>query len=94
MNLADNHSTEKAVSAIQLFKREGSTTAIQLLQNQQLKEHLSKVPAVLICVFGEVTYEDENAKKEVLSSGNYVLIEPNIKHWLNAKSQSQLILLK
>ncbi len=94
MNLKNNHSSEKPVSSIPLFKGEGVTAAIQILQDQQLKEHTSKAPALLICVVGEVIFENENGIKETLASGDYINIEPLVKHWLVGKEDSQLLLLK
>jgi len=94
MNLKNSHSTEKPVSAIPLFKGEGNATALQILQNQQLKEHTTKVPALLICVVGEVIFENENGIKETLQSGDFVNIEPLVKHWVVGNLDSQLLLLK
>lgn len=94
MNLKNNHSTERSVSAIPLFKGEGNAVALQILQNQQLKEHTTKVPALLICVEGEVIFENENGIKETLQSGDYIHIESLVKHWVIGNRDSQLILLK
>lgn len=94
MNLKTHHSAEKSVSAVPLFKGEGIATALQILQNQQLKEHTTKIPALLVCVVGEVVFENENGIKETLQSGDYVNIEPHVKHWVVGKLDSQLLLLK
>jgi len=94
MNLKDDHSAEKSVSAIPLFKGEGTVTALQILQDQKLKEHTTKIPALLICVTGEVVFENENGIKETLKSGDYIPIEPLVKHWVLSNVDSQLVLLK
>ncbi|MCB0538625.1 MAG: hypothetical protein H6571_17975 [Lewinellaceae bacterium] len=94
MNLKSNHSIDKPVSAVPFFKGEGIATALQILQNQELKEHVTKVPALLICVEGEVVFENEKGIKETLKSGEYVNIEPLVKHWVISKVDSQLLLLK
>jgi quercetin dioxygenase-like cupin family protein len=94
MNLKSNHSTEKPVSAIVLFKGEGITTAIQIAQNQQLKEHTTKIPALLVCVSGEIVFENENGIRETLQSGDFIHIEPLIRHWVVANQHAQLLLLK
>jgi len=95
MNLADLHQQQKEVSAINLFKGElGTTTAIQLEQNGTLKEHITKTPALLLCISGTVTYEDEKGQKIILQTSDYVLITPNVKHWLFASVTSQLVLCK
>ncbi|MFT4739950.1 MAG: quercetin dioxygenase-like cupin family protein [Marivirga sp.] len=94
MNLANTHSIEKPISATLLFKGEGGTTALQILKHQVLKEHTSKVPALLICVVGEVVFENEKGIKESLQSGDYIAIDPLVKHMVTANADSQLILLK
>lgn len=95
MNIIELHNQEKEVSAASLFKGElGTATAIQLQQNGTLKEHITKTPALLLCVSGFVTYEDENEQEIQLEQGDYVSITPNVKHWLFASVTSQLVLLK
>jgi len=94
MNLKNNHTAEKAVSAILLFKGEGTATGLQILQNQELKEHTTKVPALLLCILGEVVFENEKGIKETLRNGDYIPIEALVKHWVIAKEDSQLVLLK
>ncbi|MBP6731720.1 MAG: hypothetical protein KA149_06665 [Chitinophagales bacterium] len=95
MNIKDLHQDTKAVSTASLFKTiEGNVISIQLLANQQLKEHITKVPALLLCLTGESIFENENGIKLTLSTGDYVNIEPNIKHWINGKSTSNFILIK
>jgi len=95
MNIKELHSPEKAVSAVSLFKTEfGNATALQILQGEKLKEHITKVPALLICVKGEVVFENENAHKETLTPGDYINIEPMVKHWVEGIVDSQLVLIK
>lgn len=95
MNILDLHQNEKEVSAIGLFKGElGTATAIQLQENGILKAHISKTPALLLCVSGVITYADETEQEITLEPGDYVLIVPNVKHWLVASVASQLLLLK
>lgn len=95
MNIKQLHTQEKPVSAISLFKSElGNATAIQILQGETLKEHITKTPAILICVEGEVVFENEKGIKETLKSGDFVNIEPMVKHWVEGTVKSQLILIK
>jgi quercetin dioxygenase-like cupin family protein len=95
MNLLALHTEEKEVSTKPLFKGGlGTAAAIKLDAKSVLKEHLSKIPALMLCVTGEVTYEDESKNKIELVSGDYVNIIPNIKHWLTAKTNSNLVLFK
>ena len=95
MNIKELHTQEKSVSATSLFKSElGNATAIQILQGGKIKEHITKTPALLICVEGEVVFENENGIKETLFSGDYIHIEPMVKHWVEGTIESQLILIK
>ena len=50
--------------------------------------------ALLICMEGEVIFENENGIKETLSPGDYVHIEPMVKHWVEGTIESQLLLIK
>jgi quercetin dioxygenase-like cupin family protein len=94
MNIKDLHTAEKPVSAVQLFKGEGISISIQILEGEQLKEHITKVPAILICITGNVLYGDESGQEIALSPGDYVEIEPMVKHWVDGKNTAQLILMK
>jgi quercetin dioxygenase-like cupin family protein len=95
MNIKELHSEEKPVSAISLFKSElGNATAIKILQSEKLKEHITKTSALLMCIIGEVVFENEKGIKETLLPGDYVAIEPNVKHWVEGTIESQLILIK
>lgn len=95
MNIKELHTQEKPVSAISLFKSElGNATAIKILQGEILKEHITKTSALLICMEGEVIFENEKGIKETLMSGDYVNIEPMVKHWVEGTIESQLILIK
>lgn len=77
MNINELHTMENPVSATSLFKSEmGNATAIKFLKGGKLKEHISKSMAVLICIEGEVIFENEKGVKETLKSGDYVNIEP------------------
>jgi len=72
---------------------EGKVIALQIGKEKTLKEHISKVPAILICISGKANYKDENRKIK-LRKGKYVLIEPNIKHEVSASKKSNFILVK
>ena len=95
MNIKELHTQEKPVSAISLFKSEmGNATAIKILKGEKLKEHITKTPALLICIEGEVIFENEKGLKERLMTGDYINIEPMVKHWVEGTIESQLILIK
>jgi len=95
MNVNDIHTNEKDVSAVTIFKTEnGSTIAIRIKQNCLLKEHITKVPALLVCLNGKATFENELGSKVSLLEGDTVEIEPMVKHWVNASSESNFLLIK
>ncbi len=94
-HLSNLHEATKDVSAKNLFNGEiGSTVSIQLKANGILKEHMTKTPALLICVLGHVVYHDEKGTAVKLKPGEYFSIEPNVSHWIQSFEDSQLILLK
>jgi len=89
MNIKELHTQEKPVSAISLFKSEmGNATALKILKGEKLKEHISKTPALLICIEGEVIFENEKDFKETLMAADYVNIEPMVKHWVEGTIES------
>ncbi|MCC7466022.1 MAG: hypothetical protein IT261_07125 [Saprospiraceae bacterium] len=95
MNLREIHTEPREVSARSLFNTtEGAVKAMQIQENALLKEHITKVPALLLCVNGEVVFENEKGLKQSLASGDYVLIEPQVKHWVKGVQDSQLLLIK
>ena len=95
MNIKELHTQEKPVSATSLFKSElGNATAIKIQKDGELKEHITKTPALLICVEGEVIFENEKRIKEKLLSGDFINIEPMVKHWVEGTIESQLLLIK
>jgi hypothetical protein len=60
MKIQDLHLKDKGVSAISLFKATDNTVmALQILAHQVLKEHLTKVPALLVCLEGTVVFKNE-----------------------------------
>lgn len=95
MNIIELHATEKPVSAVSLTKSDsGNTTAIQVLNGEKLKKHLTRVPALLICVIGKVIFEDEKGLKRTLMPGDYMHIKSMVNHWVVGVTDSQLILIK
>jgi quercetin dioxygenase-like cupin family protein len=96
MNLNDLHSMDKPVSAVSIFKNDGYGTAISIhiRKGEQLTEHITKTPACLVCMAGHALFENEKGEKHDLKSGDYVSIEPMVKHWVDGLESSQLILVK
>jgi quercetin dioxygenase-like cupin family protein len=95
MNLKELHKDSIGVQTNMLFPAaDGKVIALQILKGSQLKEHITKVPALLICVKGNAVYEDERGIKANLFSGDFVKIEPNVKHWVDGIEDSNLLLIK
>lgn len=95
MNLKNNHSENKAVQTQLLFSTtEGKVISLQIATGEQLKEHLSKVPALLVCVSGNAIYKDEKEAVINLKSGDYVNIESDVKHRIDAIEESNFLLIK
>jgi len=95
MNISTLHPSDKGVSAQLLFKGEAATTnALHLSAGEQLKEHTTKVPALLVCVIGEVVFNNVKGIKETLHPGDYIHIETDVVHWLDALKKSELLLIK
>lgn len=95
MNIGKLHPLGTEISSVNLFKGEtGTVTAIRLKLDNTLQEHVSKIPALLLCIQGKVIYEDENGQKAEMEQGDYLTIKPDVKHRLYASLSSQLILLK
>ena len=95
MNIKDHHQLDKGLSTAFIFKTDGSSAlSIQILKGAQLKEHVTKIPATLFCINGSVLFENEKGLKETMITGDYMLIEPNVKHWVDGLEDSQLVLVK
>jgi quercetin dioxygenase-like cupin family protein len=95
MNLSELHDEGKAVSTKSLFKgTDGTAISLKLLAGGLLKEHITKAPALLICIEGAALFENEKGLKENLTPGDYIHIEANVKHWAKGVLPSELMLLK
>ena len=95
MNLANLHNDTTGVHTHMMFQpTSGKVISLQILKGHELKEHVTNVPALLVCVNGNVVFEDENGKSITLTSGDYVNIEVNVKHWVKGIEDSQLLLIK
>jgi len=95
MNLKNLHTENKPVQTKVLFEpTESKVISLQIASGGQLKEHITKVPALLVCVSGEAIFQDEKGKLIELKAGDYVNIEANVKHWVDTKEESNFILIK
>jgi quercetin dioxygenase-like cupin family protein len=95
MNIQEIHPKEKEVSAVALFKgEEGVTKSLHISKGAELSKHQSKTPALLICIAGEVVFENVNGVKIMLKQGDYFGIEPMVDHWVSSVADSYLLLIK
>jgi quercetin dioxygenase-like cupin family protein len=95
MNLKNLHTENKAVQTKVLFEpTESKVISLQIAKGETLKEHVSKIPALLVCISGNAVFTDEKGTIINLKSGVYVMIEENIKHAIKAIEESNFILVK
>ncbi|MBV2195480.1 MAG: hypothetical protein KUL78_03105 [Flavobacterium sp.] len=95
MNLTNLHSSDKPVQTQVLFEpTENKVIALQIAKNEQLKEHVTKVPALLVCINGDATFSNENGEKIHLKSGDFIKIPVDVKHWVDAHELSNFLLIK
>lgn len=88
------HLEAKAVQTkVILNAEQGNVISLQILAGEQLKEHLSPVPAVLVCVSGKGTYREASGET-VLEPGDFVMIAKDVKHEVDAITDSNFILVK
>lgn len=95
MNLINLHSSDKPVQTQVLFEpTENKVIALQIAKNEQLKEHVTKVPALLVCINGDATFSNENGEKIHLKSGDFIKIPVDVKLWVDAHELSNFLLIK
>lgn len=95
MNLINLHSSDKPVQTQVLFEpTENKVIALQIAKNEQLKEHVTKVPALLVCINGDATFSNENGEKIHLKSGDFIKIPVDVKHCVDAHELSNFLLIK
>lgn len=94
-NILNADAALKAVSAKKFYDNNTFTgTSIVLQANAGLKEHVTPVPALLICINGDATFTYTNEENIQLSPGSYVAIEANRAHKLVASVDSHFVLLR
>ncbi|HET9487951.1 MAG TPA: hypothetical protein VFO54_10965 [Chryseosolibacter sp.] len=94
MNIGELHSRQKEVSLTPLFDGQGTVAAMQILAGKTLKKHISKTPALLVCVTGKVVFKNEKGIEKTLLPGDYIEIEPMVQHWVDGIEDSNLLLIK
>jgi quercetin dioxygenase-like cupin family protein len=95
MILKNLHPENKPVQTQLLFEpKDAKVISLQIAKGETLKEHVSKVPALLVCVSGNAVFTDEKGTVVNLNSGVYVMIEENVKHEVKAIEESDFLLIK
>jgi len=94
MNLKSLHIEDKAFQTKLLLQaKEGKVMSLQIAKGKELKEHVSNVQAILICVSGKSIYKELSGETN-LEAGDYVMIEKDVKHEVLALTNSNFILVK
>ena len=95
MILRNLHTENTAVQTQLLFEpNDKKVVSLQIAKGETLKEHVSKIPALLVCISGNAVFTDEKGTVINLNSGVYVMIEVNIKHEVKAIEESNFLLIK
>lgn len=95
-NISSFHEATKPVSAKPFFKGpEGTVAALQIKKDGLLDKHITKVEALLVCVAGEVVFENEKGFKQTLARMAILSkSKPQVMHWVKGVQDSQLLLIK
>lgn len=95
MILKNLHTENKPVQTQLLFEpKDAKVISLQIAKGETLKEHFSKIPALLVCISGNAVFTDEKGTVINLISGVYVMIDENIKHEVKAIEESNFLLIK
>lgn len=95
MNLKELHESSKTVSAKPLFHcTDENALSLQILKGEELKEHITKKPALLLCIEGSAMFSSINGVEIQIGPGEMVNIAANLKHKVQGLEDSQLILLR
>ena len=95
MILKNLHTENKPVQTQLLFEpKDAKVISLQIAKGETLKEHVSKIPALLVCISGNAVFTNEKGTVINLNSGTYVMIEENVKHAIKAFDESNFLLMK
>ena len=95
MILKNLHTENKPVQTQLLFEpKDAKVISLQIAKGETLKEHVSKIPALLVCISGNAVFTDDKGTVINLNSGTYVMIEENVKHAVKAIDESNFLLMK
>lgn len=94
-NISTILGNDKAVQTSLLFNNvDQKVIVLKVLANEILAEHISKVPALLVCVSGEGIYKEKGGPSILMKDGDYVLIPQDILHEVSAIKTSEFLLIK
>jgi quercetin dioxygenase-like cupin family protein len=86
---------DKPVQTSVLFNNVNQKVVVLKIQEgDTLKEHLSKVPALLVCVSGVAVYKEKDGKEIEMKVGDYVEIPQDVLHEVVAIKLSDFLLIK
>lgn len=94
MNVLQFHDNDKEVSSKLIFNGEGKVITLRIKENGLLKEHITPVPAILVAISGNAVFENEFGFQREMNNGDLIEIEPNVKHWVKATTDSTFLLIK
>lgn len=94
-NISTILGNDKAVQTSLLFNNVDQKVIVLKIQAKEvLKEHVSKVPSLLVCVSGEGIYKEKEGQSMLMKDGDYVLIPQDILHEVSAIKTSEFLLIK
>jgi quercetin dioxygenase-like cupin family protein len=95
MNLKDLIlQSEKAVTAKNILKENGSATLIQIKKDGLLDKHQSRTNALLVLLHGKAIYEEENRKVILSEAHDFVNIPEKVTHRVRGEADSLLLLVQ
>ena len=95
MILKNLHTENKSVQTQLLFEpKDAKVISLQIAKGETLKEHVSKIPALLVCISGNAVFTDDKGTVVNLNSGTYVMNLKKVKHAIKAIDESNFLLMK
>ncbi len=86
---------DKPVQTTVLFNNvDQKVIVLKIQKNDTLKEHISKVPALFVCVKGSAVYKEKNGRVVKMKGGDYVEIPQDVLHEVTANELSDFLLIK
>lgn len=94
-NISEYNASNVDVLAAKVFEGDvGNVLAVFVGKDSLLKDHITKTPAFLVCISGEVRFENEERLVQSMLPGDYMRIAPNVVHRVFGVEDSQLLLAK